>query len=106
VDNVIALYWEGLSDCSHVVRNINLEGAYIKTAVSWAPGTLIRLTLRIIAGDETTSGMDTFVDLWSNVIRSTPDGLGVEFVFRDREQRAELRQFLRHVYGGVEPWSE
>ena len=98
VKHVVAVYWDGLPDSSHAIKDMNLEGAYISTAVSWAQGTLIQLTLKIIAGGDIPNGGHTFSGLWANVVRSTADGFCVEFFFSYRGQRAELRQFLRHVY--------
>jgi hypothetical protein len=94
-ETVRAIYWEALPDCSHPVKDISVEGAYIQTAVSWSTGTLIRLNLVFPGSTTASNGDDTFSNLWSRLVRNTPDGFAVEFVFDSPAERRQLKRLLR-----------
>jgi len=94
VNNVLAVYWDGLPDSFHPVRDVSLGGAYIETPVDWSSGSLIRLNLIAQQDHNKPRGPDIFRNLWSQVVRKTPDGFCVEFVFEDPTERKKLRRFL------------
>ena len=99
VDNLLAIYWEGLPDCSHPVRDISLEGARIETAVSWTERTLIRLNLASVQSGQPARPSDSILNIWSRVVRKIPEGFCVEFVFESREERRQFRRFVTGLYG-------
>jgi PilZ domain-containing protein len=98
-DNLLAVYWEGLPDCSHPVREISLEGARIETAVSWTKGTLIRLNLASVQSGQPARPSESILNLWSRVVREIPEGFCVEFVFESRDERRQFMRFVRGLYG-------
>jgi hypothetical protein len=99
LDNLIAVYWEGVPDCSHAVKEINLEGARIESATNWTEGTLIRLNLAVPQGDEVSAKSEAILNLWSRVVRRIPDGFCVEFIYENRDERRQLNRFLKGLYG-------
>jgi hypothetical protein len=115
IDSLAAVYWDGSVNCSHVIKDISLTGALIDTDLSWEVGTRIRMSLQYLGkgGVEThgpqpvevphwEAGLnpelgrveDVFLDVWSRVVRRTPQGLSVQFIFQSFKEAQKFRKFL------------
>jgi hypothetical protein len=46
VDYLEAVFWDGSTSSTHVIREISCDGASVDTRFSWCEGTLIRLNIR------------------------------------------------------------
>ena len=89
-----AVYWDGSTNASHGIREMSFDGAMIETDVEWIEGTLIRLNLRRIRLDGPAQDSDVHSQLWCRVIRRTPTGFCVEFMFSSRGERQSFAEFL------------
>lgn len=106
--DLAAYFWTGGAPQSHAIRNISPTGMYVVTEERWYPGTLVQMTLKKTeregAGPEATISLLTRVQRWGN------DGVGLEFVVRDRRasragdarmseaiEREVLDQFLARI---------
>ena len=49
VDYLEAVFWDGSTSSTHVIREISCDGASVDTRFPWCEGTLIRLNIRRIA---------------------------------------------------------
>lgn len=93
-DGLMAFYWDGGPSRCHRVRDISLRGAYVETDFSWMCNTLITLTLQIVSkGDAGNQRSDT-VAVPAKVVRTSPEGMGLEFSLSDKGNRRRLLQFL------------
>jgi hypothetical protein len=77
-----------------------LTGTKVETPDRYYPDTLIYVCLDAGAGDE-SAPEDSF-GLWARVVRRSQDGLGLEFVFEDRQELKEFRGFLARVERGMD----
>lgn len=95
---VVVHYWDGSAPEGREVRDINVSGAYIYTSERWYPGTLIRIVLQgTMARGEGSLAPEASICIPCRVVRHGGDGVGVEFVFRDKEERKSLREFLAAI---------
>jgi hypothetical protein len=92
---VVASYWNGGAARPQPVRDLSLTGTRVETPDRYYPDTLIYVCLEAGAGAE-PAPEDSF-GLWARVVRRVPDGLGLEFVFEDRQELKEFRRFLARV---------
>jgi hypothetical protein len=90
-DGLIAFYWEGGVPRGHRVRDISQWGAYVESDFSWMCGTLIVLTLQITSNGE--PGNDAIV-VPAEVVRTSPEGMGLKFSFSNVRDLRKLLQFL------------
>src|SRR6266851_3965004 len=74
VVNLAAHYWDGTAAVSHIVRDVSTSGAFIFADFKWPPGTIVTLTLQLESHPAPTTLVRT------KVVRSVPDGLGVQFL--------------------------
>ncbi len=95
--DVIVYYWDGSAPEGRNLRDISQAGAYIYTPERWYPGTIVRIvlqgSLRAEQEDGTTAPTATTC-VHARVVRHGPDGVGVEFAFRDKAESSEFRTFL------------
>ena len=97
---VIVHYWAGSATGGREVRDISDSGAYIFTEERWYPGTIIRVG---VEGQRmTVPGIGARIPvasicLASRVMRQGPDGVAVEFIYRNNPEREEFRKFLAAV---------
>lgn len=95
--NLFACYFNGGSGARYPVRDIGEDGAYIETSCAWAIGTLMRFTLNTDAsGDDEGNA----IMLHAEVVRTTPDGMAVRFLFHSYKGRRSLLRFLDRVAKG------
>jgi len=79
-----AYYWNGANAVPHSVRDISSNGAYIITEERWHLGTILMVTLQ--STDEYIDARPPLsISLQSKVVRSGIDGMGVTFLFPNKE---------------------
>ena len=95
--SLLVYYWDGSVPEGRKIRDISSSGAYIITTERWYVGTIVRL---ILQGYKTTPQPDGGIvpsrstSIPSRVVRHGPDGIGVEFIFLNPEEKAALQGFL------------
>jgi len=98
--DVVVYYWDGSAPEGRHIRDISESGAYIYTPERWYIGTIIRI---ILQGYQTAVRQDGIsapavsTCIPARVVRHGLDGVAVEFLFRDKEERQALRQFLTTI---------
>jgi hypothetical protein len=66
-------------------------GAFIFADFKWPPGTIVTLTLQLESHPAPTTLVRT------KVVRSVPDGLGVQFLCLSKAERQSLANFLKGI---------
>ena len=98
VIRLVVLYSNGGAPRPHPVKNVTRAGAYIITEDRWYPGTIVNMVfqydphyLRVarIAGDPGAS-----IRMRARLARTGEDGVGVEFVYLNRQERRHFEKFL------------
>src|SRR5262245_1549799 len=89
VPSLEAVYWDGSTSNSHLIRDIGYHGAGIETSAGWCVGTLVRLTIR-----HTGEGASESPAIWSRVVRTGIGEMCVEFIFFDKSEAARFHAFL------------
>lgn len=80
-----AYYWNGASPVAHGIRDISSTGLYVVTEERWYPGTLVLMTLqRDDLGEEIA---ERSIAVQSRAVRWGPDGVGLQFVLPDAQDR-------------------
>ena len=116
---VVVFYWDGSVPAGHRLRDVSPTGAYLYTSERWYPGTIIRLLLQeeqvaAIGGDtavgdttvgDTTVGTRASASIPARVVRHGPDGVAVEFLFRNSEDRQLLEKMIAVMDGQASPRS-
>ena len=83
---------------SFAVKDVSLGGAYLVTPQRWYPGTIVTMSFRYdsayvqvarIQGNESAS-----VQMRAKVLRAGPDGVGVKFVYLNKQERFRFERFL------------
>ena len=103
---LVAHYWTGGAPSPRTVSNVSVDGAYIEAPDKWYPGTVITLIFQLRAGQPAgaedqppAAGQMSPCTVRAVVVRSAPDGFGVEFLFGDHGERSDFQQFLRETVG-------
>ncbi len=94
-------YWDGATPVPHRVRNVSPSGAYIVTPEKWYPGTIMNLSLE--SGPRPAEKAELprrGVGVRARVVSHGLDGVNVEFVYVNRQERETLRKFLDYVRSG------
>jgi uncharacterized membrane protein (UPF0127 family) len=82
-----AYYWNGEAPVAHGIRDISSSGLYVVTEERWYPGTLVLMTLqRNDLGDEMA---ERSIAVQSRAVRWGPDGVGLQFVLPDEQERRQ-----------------
>jgi hypothetical protein len=96
VANFTAYYWEGTGAAGHVVRDFSDGGAFILADFKWPIGTVLTMTLQ--SGDRTDeSGSPASVVLRAEIVRQTPEGVGIQFLCSSKKERKSLSTFLQSI---------
>ena len=90
-----AFCWTGAAPQPLRLRDISGAGAFLETDFEWYVGTAFQIVLVLNWAPRASS--QTSCGLWSRVVRSDSHGMGVEFIFADREEWLRFHQFLRQV---------
>src|SRR5579863_9030701 len=97
---IFVYYWDGSAPEGRRLRDISQSGAYIYTTERWYPGTIVRIILQgcqMAAREDGTTGPAASTCIPARVVRHGPDGVAVEFAFRDKEEQESLRAFLAAI---------
>lgn len=94
VKHLEAVYWDGSANSSHAIREVSYDGAMIDTDVEWIEGTMILLSIRLVRAGGPVQESDLSSQLWCRVVRRTPTGFCVEFLFFTRGARRAFRHYL------------
>jgi uncharacterized membrane protein (UPF0127 family) len=82
-----AYYWNGEAPIAHGIRDISTPGLYVVTEERWYPGTLVLMTLqRSDLGEEVA---ERSIGVQSRAVRWGPDGVGLQFVLPDKQDRGD-----------------
>ena len=80
-----AYYWNGAAPVAHGIRDISSSGLYVVTEERWYPGTLVLMTLqRSDLGEEMA---ERSIAVQSRAVRWGPDGVGLQFILPDAQDR-------------------
>ena len=93
-----AYYWDGAVPVPREVRDVSTQGAYIVTSEKWYPRTVMDLSLEYKtppAGIQPAPRLG--VRVRSKIVSHGPDGVSVEFVCVNHQERQELAKFLERV---------
>ena len=93
-DNLVAHYWDATAANTHVVRDVSTGGAFICADFKWPLGTILALTLQL---EGHPSSAPTLVR--TKVVRSVPDGFGVQFLCLSKPERQNVANFLKGIAG-------
>jgi hypothetical protein len=96
VANLTAYYWEGTGTAGHVVRDISDGGAFILADFKWPKGTILTMTLQLRERtDEPASPAPVVIR--ATVVRQVQDGVGIQFLCSNKEERKSLSTFLQSI---------
>ena len=97
---VLVYYWDGSAPEGRRMHDISQTGGYICTPERWYPGTIIRLILqrepKPIREDGGAAPLAS-ICVAARVVRHGSDGVAVEFVFRNRQESEDFREFLAQI---------
>ena len=97
---VLVYYWDGSAPEGRRMHDISQSGGYICTPERWYPGTIIRLILqrepKPIREDGAAVPLAS-ICVAARVVRPGSDGVAVEFVFRNRQESEDFREFLAAI---------
>lgn len=110
---VVVFYWDGSVPAGHQLRDISPTGAYLYTSERWYPGTIIRLLVQVhtpTLGGETTAvtagetgAGPASASIQARVVRHGADGVAVEFLFRNSEDRQLMAELIARINGQPSP---
>jgi len=100
---LVAHYWTGGAPAPHRISNLSSTGAFLEAPDDWPLGTVMSLILQLGSApspgpQEPPAGGSSPYVVHAEVVRSTPDGFGVRFLFENRDARAEFERFLRNAF--------
>jgi len=97
---IVVHYWDGAAPQERHIRDISPSGAYIYTTEHWYLGTIIRIILQggpsVLQADGTTAPAASSC-VHARVVRHGTDGVGVEFVFRNKKEAEGFRTLLAAI---------
>ena len=99
IPRLVAYYWEGTTASHHVVRDVSTSGAFVFAAFKWPPGTIMTVTLQQVAAQ----GAPTTLQVRTRVVRDSPNGLALQFLYRSKAERHQLADFMRNIIPGDQP---
>jgi hypothetical protein len=85
-----AYYWNGAAPVAHGIRDISSTGLYVVTEERWYPGTLVLMTLQ--RNDVSEEVAECTIAVQSRAVRWGPDGVGLQFVLPDEQDRRHGHQ--------------
>ena len=93
IPGLVAYYWEGTTASHHVVRDVSTAGAFVFTAFKWPPGTIMTVTLQQVAAQSAP----TTLQVRTRVVRDSPNGLALQFLYRSKAEQHQLADFMRKI---------
>jgi|SRR5690349_8093036 hypothetical protein len=100
--SVFAYYWEGAAPVPHGVQNLSVKSAQILTTDKWYPGTIVNLTLQCggQAAGEGGAARCRALAVRSKVVAHSRDGVRVEFMYLNQQEREAAGKFLAELRVG------
>jgi uncharacterized protein (UPF0333 family) len=95
----VAYYWDGSVPLPREIRDISLSGVYLRTPERWYPGTIVKLTLRSNGAGAGAAGES--IEVCCRVVRHGPDGVGLQFISQEVNQRNGLHRFVMGVIANL-----
>ncbi len=95
-----AYYWNGATPAAHGIRDISTTGLYVVTEERWYPGTLVLMTLQRSDTDEEVA--ERSIAVQSRAVRWGPDGVGLQFVLPDEQDRRQGKAPILDTVGRKE----
>jgi len=92
VANLVAHYWDATAANTHVVRDVSTGGAFICADFKWPLGTILALTLQLEGHPSSGPRL-----VRTKVVRSVPDGFGVQFLCLSKPERQNVANFLKGI---------
>ena len=98
---LLVFYWNGAEPTPYRLRDISRTGTYMYTEDRWYLGTILQVTIQVDSPEAKASNVDASrtnsVTLWSKIVRSGEDGVGMEFLLLQRKRRENFLTFLGDV---------
>jgi PilZ domain-containing protein len=111
---LVAYFFTGGRPVPHDIRDVSVTGVYVFTEDRWYPGTVVRMTLT----DKRNPAAERSFTINAEVIRSSDDGVGFQFVLKDGKDsrhaaasgvdrqaegvfRAQVEDFLQRMSSGA-----
>ncbi len=95
---LVVFYWNGAEPTPYRLRDISRTGAYMYTKDRWYLGTILQITIQIDSTETKASDVDASstnsVTLWSKIVRSGEDGVGMAFLLLQRKRRESFLKLL------------
>jgi Flp pilus assembly protein TadG len=95
----VAYYWDGSVPVPREIRDISLTGAFLRTQERWYPGTIV--TLMLITNRAGAVAPTESIEVRCRVVRHGADGVGLQFISQQMEERRSLRGFLVRVIASL-----
>ena len=92
VAHLAAQYWDGTAAAPHTVRDVSTEGAFICADFKWPLGTIVALILQCEGHPAPAA-----TQVRTKVVRSVPDGFGVQFLYLSKAERQNVANFLKGI---------
>ena len=99
IPRLVAYYWEGTTASHHDVRDVSTTGAFVFTAFKWPPGTIMTVTLLQFAAQSAP----TTLQVRTRVLRDSPNGLALQFLYRSKAERHQLADFMSKIIPRDQP---
>jgi hypothetical protein len=95
---LVALFQNGGAPKPHPVKDVTAKGAYIVTNERWYAGTIVNMMLHYdpfyTQVAEIAGRPGAAIRMRARLMRSSEDGIGVQFVYLSRQERELFREFL------------
>ena len=93
---VVGFYWGGGVARGHSVKEVSPTGAYLVTPDRWYRGTVISLMFQYDM-DRLPANGTVSVRMRGKVVAQKEDGVLLEFVYLNKQERRTFRRFLEGV---------
>ena len=97
ISGIVAYFFTGGGPAAHLIRDISAHGIYIFTEERWYLGTVIRVTI----SDQQGPAAQHSITVNAKVVRWGNDGVGLEFVFTEGNNRRSSRSVTDEPFGSV-----
>ncbi len=95
---LVAFFWNGSVPECYEVKRVTPEGAYVVTNDKWYPGTIVTMTFQYdpyyLRVAPINGNGEASIRLRAKIVHSGEDGVGVRFVFLNRDERRRFEDFL------------
>ena len=95
---VVAYFWSGGVPTEYKVKGVSPGGAYIVTDEKWYRGTIMSVMFQYdpyyLKVASINGNSSAALQVRTKVVRSGPDGVGVQFLFLNKQERERFESFL------------